>query len=132
MLSCGWLYPLEIVHHLLLLGVCSLIPVPSVERIYIHFAEPVDTAQYKCNLKDRDEVRTLMPLIFPIKRSYLCLDTSVDFVLSFQFMIYCLPVFVNSHFIVYCIFVKPQICCNYLLHLLQTTDRVVCCCFALL
>ncbi|KAG0579258.1 hypothetical protein KC19_4G086100 [Ceratodon purpureus] len=39
------------------LGTPSLIPLPSVERIYIHFSEPVDTQQYNCNLRDSQEVR---------------------------------------------------------------------------
>lgn len=34
----------------------SLIPIPGIERIYIHFADPIDTVNYKCNLDSRDEV----------------------------------------------------------------------------
>lgn len=37
-------------------GGASLIPVPSIERIYIHFADPIDTANYNCSLRNQQEV----------------------------------------------------------------------------
>jgi len=54
------IYPLTT---LPILGVPSLIPIPSIERIYIHFGKPVDTAAYKCNLKDKDECKELYVLV---------------------------------------------------------------------
>ncbi|BBN06382.1 hypothetical protein MPTK1_3g20640 [Marchantia polymorpha subsp. ruderalis] len=37
----------------------SLVPVPSIERIYFHFSEPIDTASYACNLDDRTQCQSL-------------------------------------------------------------------------
>lgn len=54
------IYPLTT---LPVLGLPSIIPVPSVERIYVHFGEPLDTAEYKCNLKDREECKDLYMLV---------------------------------------------------------------------
>jgi hypothetical protein len=53
-LSTDSIYPLT---GLPVLGLPSLIPVPSIERIYIHFADPIDTANYNCSLRNQQEVR---------------------------------------------------------------------------
>lgn len=45
------------------LGLPSVIPVPSIERIYIHFADPVDTTAYKCNLKNKEDCKDLYMLV---------------------------------------------------------------------
>ncbi|KAG0591387.1 hypothetical protein KC19_1G171700 [Ceratodon purpureus] len=45
------------------LGLPSIIPIPSVERIYIHFSEPVDTQEYKCNLRDKEQCMDLYMLV---------------------------------------------------------------------
>ncbi|KAL3693711.1 hypothetical protein R1sor_007362 [Riccia sorocarpa] len=37
----------------------SPIPVPSIERIYFHFAEPIDTADFASNLNDRAKCQEL-------------------------------------------------------------------------
>ncbi|KAL2633848.1 hypothetical protein R1flu_005327 [Riccia fluitans] len=37
----------------------SPIPIPSIERIYFHFADPIDTADYACNLNDRAQCQDL-------------------------------------------------------------------------
>lgn len=42
---------------------CSLLAIPSVERIYFHFAEPVDTATYKGSLEERDKYNTMYLLV---------------------------------------------------------------------
>ena len=34
-------------------NLCSLLPVPNIERLYFHFAEPVDTAVFKAISKDQ-------------------------------------------------------------------------------
>ncbi|CAK9251735.1 unnamed protein product [Sphagnum jensenii] len=52
-LSTDSIYPLT---GLPVLGLPSLIPVPSIERIYIHFADPIDTANYNCSLRNQQEV----------------------------------------------------------------------------
>eukprot|EP00850_Spirogloea_muscicola_P020586 SM000220S07065 [mRNA] locus=s220:160764:166670:- [translate_table: standard] len=41
----------------------SPIPLPTIERMYFHFAKPVDTAQYCCNLNDAKECADLYKLI---------------------------------------------------------------------
>jgi hypothetical protein len=44
-------------------GGASLIPVPSIERIYIHFADPIDTANYNCSLRNQQECKDLYLLV---------------------------------------------------------------------
>eukprot|EP00850_Spirogloea_muscicola_P017443 SM000150S01702 [mRNA] locus=s150:170806:176778:+ [translate_table: standard] len=41
----------------------SPIPLPTIERMYFHFAKPVDTAQYCCNLNDAKECADLYKLV---------------------------------------------------------------------
>ena len=35
----------------------SLLPIPTVERIYFHFGEAIDTREEKCDLSDAAQVR---------------------------------------------------------------------------
>lgn len=41
----------------------SLFPIPSIERIYFHFADPIDTASYSEILNDREQFTTLHSLV---------------------------------------------------------------------
>ncbi|CAK9229154.1 unnamed protein product [Sphagnum troendelagicum] len=59
-LSTDSIYPLT---GLPVLGLPSLIPVPSIERIYIHFADPIDTANYNCSLRNQQECKDLYLLV---------------------------------------------------------------------
>ncbi|KAH8959580.1 hypothetical protein BDL97_06G084000 [Sphagnum fallax] len=59
-LSTDNIYPLT---GLPVLGLPSLIPVPSIERIYIHFADPIDTANYNCSLRNQQECKDLYLLV---------------------------------------------------------------------
>lgn len=52
-ISTDNIYPLTA---LPFLNLPSIIPIPSIERIYIHFGKPIDTANYGCKIDNKDEV----------------------------------------------------------------------------
>jgi hypothetical protein len=52
-ISTDNIYPLTA---LPFLNLPSIIPIPSIERIYIHFGKSIDTANYGCKIDNKDEV----------------------------------------------------------------------------
>lgn len=41
----------------------SLVPIPSIERIYFRFGEAVDTTEYNCDIRDPEQCQTLYELV---------------------------------------------------------------------
>ncbi|KAH8963339.1 hypothetical protein BDL97_04G003500 [Sphagnum fallax] len=59
-ISTDNIYPLTA---LPFLNLPSIIPIPSIERIYIHFGKSIDTANYGCKIDNKDECKELYLLV---------------------------------------------------------------------
>jgi len=59
-ISTDNIYPLTA---LPFLNLPSIIPIPSIERIYIHFGKSIDTSNYGCKTDNKDECKELYLLV---------------------------------------------------------------------